>query len=141
LTILSGYRYLKVFVLTLLGAVLLSGVLGAQQPEEQPTVKPLSKGEIGTRLFLEQIQPLLEKNCLGCHSTTAKQAGLDLSSRQGLLEGGKDGPAVVPGNGKGSLLYRVITHSQQPAMPPQEETARSGGSPHRPLDRSGRPLR
>ena len=121
MTILSGYRYLKVFVLTLLGAVLLSGVLGAQQPEEQPTVKPLSKGEIGTRLFLEQIQPLLEKNCLGCHSTTAKQAGLDLSSRQGLLEGGKDGPAVVPGNGKGSLLYRVITHSQQPAMPPQEE--------------------
>ena len=95
--------------------------LWAQQPTEHPTGKAPSKAEIGTRLFLEQLQPLLEKHCLACHSTTTKQAGLDLSSHQGLLEGGKLGPAVVPGNSKESLLYGVITHSQQPAMPPQKE--------------------
>ena len=121
MSIHSAYGYRKVFVPTLCGAVLLTGSLWAQQPAQPPTVETLSKAGIGTRLFLEQIQPLLEKNCLACHSNTTKQAELDLSSRQGLLVGGKQGPAVVPGNSKSSLLYGVIAHSQQPAMPPEKE--------------------
>ena len=117
--LLLAYGSRKTLVLTLCGTMLLSGYLWAEQTTDPPDVKALLKREIGTRLYLEQIQPLLEKNCLGCHSTTTKQTGLDLSSRQGLLKGGKHGPAVVPGNSKSSLLFGLITHSQQPAMPPQ----------------------
>ena len=119
--LLLAYGSRKTLVLTLCGTMLLSGYLWAEQTADPPDVKALSKREIGTRLYLEQIQPLLEKNCLACHSTTTKQAGLDLSSRQGILKGGKHGPVVVPGNSKSSLLFGLITHSQQPAMPPQGE--------------------
>jgi len=134
LAIRSPSGYWKVSLLTLCGAVLLPGSVWAQRPTEHPAGEALSKSEIGTRLFLEQIQPLLEKNCLACHSYTTKQAELDLSSREGLLEEGKHGPAVVPGDGKDSRILGVITHSQQPAMPPQKEKLPLRGGPRRPLD-------
>jgi mono/diheme cytochrome c family protein len=68
-------------------------------------------------LFREQIQPVLAKSCLGCHSGQTKQGGLDLSSRDALLRGGDRGPAIVPGNAGESLLYKLIAHRQEPAMP------------------------
>src|SRR3981081_83993 len=71
----------------------------------------------GASLFSEQIQPVLAKSCLGCHSAQAKQGGLDLSSREALLRGGDPGPAIVPGNAGQSLLYKLIARKQEPAMP------------------------
>jgi mono/diheme cytochrome c family protein len=68
-------------------------------------------------LFREQIQPVLAKSCLGCHSAQAKQGGLDLSSRDAVLRGGDHGPAIVPGNAGESLLYKLIARQQEPAMP------------------------
>ncbi len=33
------------------------------------------------------------------------------------MRGGTHGAAVVPGNAKTSLLYKMIAHEQEPAMP------------------------
>ncbi|MEO8662640.1 MAG: DUF1549 domain-containing protein, partial [Bryobacteraceae bacterium] len=60
---------------------------------------------------------VLEKNCLGCHGT-ANPAGLDLHYREAILKGGKHGPAAVPGNADGSLLYRAAAHDGALKMPP-----------------------
>lgn len=43
--------------------------------------------------------------CTSCH-TAGGSGGLDLTSYSGIMAGGKDGPAVVPGNSKGSLLVQ-----------------------------------
>ena len=60
---------------------------------------------------------ILEQRCAACHSGKTKQSGLDLSSRELALRGGDRGPAIVPGNSRESLLYRVLAHSVKPHMP------------------------
>lgn len=72
----------------------------------------------GEELFVEQIQPLFEKQCKVCHSGEMAQSGLDVSSRTGLLKGGGRGPAIVPGDPKASLLYKLVAHEIEPGMPP-----------------------
>lgn len=74
--------------------------------------------ESGEKLFTDQIQPVFESRCLGCHRGETAQAGLDLSTRAGLLKGGERGPAVVLGDAKASLLYRAVNHEAEPHMPP-----------------------
>lgn len=68
-------------------------------------------------LFVEQIKPVLTSQCLSCHGGERKKGGLDLSTHDSLVKGGDTGPAIVPGNARESLLYKLITHSQDPHMP------------------------
>jgi len=68
-------------------------------------------------LYEEHIRPVLEKQCQGCHNSSVKQGGLDLTSREKMLRGGDRGPAVVPGDPGESLLYAYITHKKKPGMP------------------------
>ncbi len=60
--------------------------------------------------FEVKIRPVLANRCFGCHST-APLGGLTMTSRNGLLKGGKSGPAVVPGNVADSLLIQAIEHT------------------------------
>jgi mono/diheme cytochrome c family protein len=68
-------------------------------------------------LFNQQVQPILEQQCQSCHGKTAKQSGLDVTSRETLLRGGDHGPAVTPGKPEESLLYLYVKHERQPGMP------------------------
>ena len=60
---------------------------------------------------------ILEKRCLGCHSGQLKKSGLDLSRRDLAIRGGDRGPAIVPGNSRASLLFKVASHEVEPHMP------------------------
>ncbi len=81
------------------------------------SAQTLSTGQAGLKLYSEHVRPVLERQCQACHGGSSIQGGLDLSSREALLRGGGRGPAVVPGNSKGSLLYKTITHQEPPHMP------------------------
>jgi mono/diheme cytochrome c family protein len=72
----------------------------------------------GTEFFEMKVRPVLARNCYACHSES-KMGGLEATSREGLLKGGKRGPAVVPGSIEKSLLVAAINQSN-PAfkMPP-----------------------
>jgi hypothetical protein len=65
-------------------------------------------------VFEEKILPILEKNCVKCHSGDGAQAGLDVRTRAALLRGGAKGPAVVAGDGAKSLLYQRVASGQMP---------------------------
>src|SRR5262249_33647695 len=75
----------------------------------------------GAGLFAAEIRPLLETNCIKCHNASRSSSGLDLTKRASLLRGGDRGPAVIPGNGKGSLLYQAIAHTGKLQMPFQAD--------------------
>lgn len=57
--------------------------------------------------FETRIRPILANNCYTCHTTSA-MGGLKIDSREGLLKGGKSGPAIVPGKPEESLLIRAV---------------------------------
>jgi hypothetical protein len=68
-------------------------------------------------LFRTQVKPVLEANCVRCHNSQIKRSGLDLSTRDALLRGGDTGPVIAPGDAKSSVLYKRISHLEQPGMP------------------------
>ena len=74
--------------------------------------------------FETQVQPILNKSCLGCHNTKVRQAGLSLETRDDLLLGGKTGAAIVPGKAVDSLLLAMVGSGKMPLdgqpLPPEE---------------------
>lgn len=70
--------------------------------------------------FDADVLPILEQRCQVCHNDANPQAELSLTSAAGLLEGGKSGPAVIPGDAPASLLLRRVSGSK-PSMPPVGE--------------------
>lgn len=68
--------------------------------------------------FSREVQPILEKSCLGCHGVGARLSGLDLRSRSAALQGGTRGAAFVAGSAAKSVLYQMVSGVRTPQMPP-----------------------
>ena len=65
-----------------------------------------------------QVQPILAKNCAGCHGAQPKE-GYDLRTYESVMKGGRKGPLVTPSNAAGSLLMQVLKgEGGHPKMPP-----------------------
>src|SRR6266568_3521489 len=106
----------------------------ADEPKEKTTKSPSTQGANaprsetiasdhaakmthGLEVFKNHVQPILVKSCVRCHGGKKTEGELDLTERDGLLRGGGRGPAILPGNAKDSLLYKLITHARDPHMP------------------------
>ncbi len=77
-------------------------------------------------VFAREIQPLLERSCLPCHSGEKAKAKFRVESRDALLKGG-DGneAAVVPGHSAASSLVRFSADLvEEMEMPPLEKRER-----------------
>jgi WD40 repeat protein len=68
--------------------------------------------------YAKQIRPFLAKYCLECHNAKALKGDLNLGSVQGMLQGGKSGPVVVPGKPDDSRLVLLVEKKDKPPMPP-----------------------
>jgi WD40 repeat protein len=71
--------------------------------------------------FVRQVKPFLGKYCGECHSGGRARGDLSVDSFKALLEGGKSGPAVVPGKPDESSLVVLVEHKAKPIMPPQNK--------------------
>jgi mono/diheme cytochrome c family protein len=68
--------------------------------------------------FERQIAPLLVKHCVECHQERDPSGGLTLVTKEGLLTGGGDGPAIVPSAPDSSHLFARVLLGE---MPPEEK--------------------
>jgi uncharacterized membrane protein len=59
-------------------------------------------------VFEHMINPILQNKCVSCHNPEKKKGGLDLSSKEGILKGGKSGKLFVTGKPETSLLLERI---------------------------------
>ena len=77
----------------------------------------------GIEFFEKNIRPVLANNCYQCHSADARnlKGGLFLDSKQGILNGGDSGPAIIPGNPGESRLLAAINHAGKLKMPPKRK--------------------
>ncbi len=90
-----------------------------KSPTRQLATKPSAAGDV--EFFTRQILPILKSRCYECHSHDSGkiQGGLTVDSRDGLLQGGDSGPAVVPKDLAQSLLVTAIRYDDSSLqMPP-----------------------
>src|SRR5271154_7099369 len=73
-------------------------------------------GQAPADFFENKVRPILAENCYDCH-TAAEMGGLRVDSRERLLQGGKSGPAVMPGDPDKSLLIQAVRQSGDLKMP------------------------
>ena len=81
---------------------------------------PISTADL--QFFESRIRPLLVDQCFKCHSKQADRVrgGLLLDSRDGVLQGGNTGPAIVPGKPDESLLIQAVRYQDEELqMPPK----------------------
>lgn len=88
--------------------------LPAAPPAAAPAAKPEAKG---AEFFEAKVRPLLVAKCVACHTGATAKGKLDLRSREALLKGGEQGPALVPGHPEKSLLIHAIRYEGPTRMP------------------------
>jgi hypothetical protein len=104
----SSHR-LALRLLSLAGALAASAGAAGAAPQEAPPN------------YEEHVQPILREWCFSCHRGSRAKNGLDLRSVKAILAGGSSGPAVVPGDHAGSLLWKLTGGGEEPHMPPDED--------------------
>ncbi|MBM3775141.1 MAG: DUF1549 domain-containing protein, partial [Acidobacteria bacterium] len=73
--------------------------------------------------FEQRVRPVLAKHCFACH-TGSRLGGLRMDSREDILKGGNNGPALVPGNPDQSLLVQAVRRTHERfKMPPTGQLA------------------
>lgn len=70
--------------------------------------------------FARDIQPILAKNCVACHSSSKTEGGLNLESHSALMAGGDSGESVVPETSDESYLLTRVIGEDDEIMPPDE---------------------
>lgn len=61
------------------------------------------------RTYEGTFKAIFDGRCVFCHSGPDAKADLDLSTYQGILQGGKHGPGIVPGDLDASLIWQRQT--------------------------------
>ena len=93
--------------LLLPGAVMLLAALGACEKSVQ------------TVSFSDDVQPILEKRCVGCHQPGQPgyiASELQLGSYAEVMEGTRYGPVVLPGDPMNSVLIMLVEGRADPSL-------------------------
>ena len=96
----------------------LRAALQPQIPTPAPT--PTAGPPPSKPTYEVNIAPLLSTKCSACHNATTLAGGMDLTTFAGLMKGGKDGPAVVPGDSANSLLVKIQSDKHFTNLLPEE---------------------
>ncbi len=77
-----------------------------------------AQGEEAKVNFKDNVSAIFQAKCNSCHNTDKKKGGLALDSYAGAMEGGASGPVIEPGDPDNSRLFLLVSHEEEPAMPP-----------------------
>ena len=91
------------------------------EPEKKPKAQETATAELGPLVHFDRdVRPIFEAHCTTCHDSGGGEAGLDLSTLTGALQGGSSGKVIEPFDPAGSRLLRLVQHLEKPTMPPDE---------------------
>ena len=108
---------------------------GGMPPEEEPQLSDKERQTIRqwlvggarstnpddgqeTQVTQHDVLPIVLLRCVTCHGARIQRAGVDLRTVSSMKRGGKNGPALVPGDPDQSLMIQRIESN---ACPPQEQ--------------------
>jgi len=108
-------KHFSILILGMFGVWLSAG-------HAQEAAKP---SPAAIQFFESKVRPVLAENCFSCHGDKKQRGSLRLDSLAAILEGGDQGPALVPGHPEKSLIAKAITHDDKDfKMPPTKKLAR-----------------
>lgn len=110
---------LILFTGAIVAALFLAGCsdMGSNPASSDQSVPPPPTGSVS---FQNQIRPIFQRyGCASCHGGSG---GLFVQSVTQLLQGGVDGPAIVPGKADTSIIVRKLSPN-----PPFGERMPQGG--------------
>ena len=64
--------------------------------------------------FANDVMPIFQNSCIGCHGGDQTRAGLDLKTYDSLMAGSVDGAVVVPGDPGESWLVKLSAEGKMP---------------------------
>ena len=107
-----------IFARTFIASLVLTGALNFRaSAEDKPDAAAIE-------FFENKVRPVLVEHCYKCHSDKAEKlkGGLYVDSREGILKGGDNGPAIVPGDPDKSLLIKAVRYTDDNLqMPPKNK--------------------
>lgn len=69
--------------------------------------------------FADQVSPIFQNRCNTCHNADKQKGGLNLETYGSALQGGSSGKVIEPGDLESSTLYQLVSHVEEPFMPPK----------------------
>jgi|GEM_PF-1616319 len=91
------------------------------KPKPAKVAKPKPKPQAMVALinYADNVRPILVNKCGGCHNQDEVRGGLVVDQLDLLMMGGGSGEVIAPGDPEGSRLYRLVSHTETPHMPPK----------------------
>jgi uncharacterized membrane protein len=88
-------------------------------PLNVSTANASTSAPASVAFFASRVSPIFEDKCIQCHGPQKKKGKLRLDTFDYVMQGGKDGSVVKPGDLKNSELYRRVTlpRDSKDAMP------------------------
>ena len=88
---------------------------GAKWPDD------MVLGKVKRIDFSEDIQFVLESNCVACHKDGEEEAGLNIVTREKAFTTGDNGPSIIPFKPEDSLFYTLanLDPDDEDIMPPK----------------------
>lgn len=73
--------------------------------------------------YVDDIAPILEAKCVGCHGEQKRKGRLALHSREAIENGGGDGPVLIAGDSAGSPMVArmLLSPDDDDHMPPGDK--------------------
>ena len=105
-------------IASLLAVAVAATLRAAEMPAGHPPAKPIAPADL--QFFEAKIRPVLVAECYECHDAKKQKGDLRLDHREALLKGGEEGPAIVPGDAKRSLLLQSMDHSHETLQMPKK---------------------
>ncbi|MFO0928186.1 MAG: c-type cytochrome domain-containing protein [Gemmataceae bacterium] len=93
----------------------------APRKKREEPIKIITLDRKSPVAYEKDIEPIFVNKCNFCHSGNLKEGKFDLSSYETMMRGGKRGPAIIPGKGAESLLYKLSAKIIRPYMAPRSE--------------------
>ncbi len=84
---------------------------------ESEAQAPAKKGPVS---FINDVAPILQKNCFACHDAKKRKGKLDMTTYEAFRKGGDKDDPVTPGKPDESYLLHALTATDKSRMPPKE---------------------
>ena len=70
--------------------------------------------------FQDNVSAIFQARCNSCHNNDKQKGGLVLENYGAVMKGGGSGTVIEPGDPAASRLYALVTHAEEPKMPPMQ---------------------